>query len=95
MDASSSAVRTVIEGKIYEPKYWPCGDALCLSKNANLDTSDVATQTYLQAMDQKILSDVEKAAIVVTLVSPVGVVGVRQQLLVQQPRLPRAPLMAI
>ncbi|MCL6557183.1 MAG: DUF637 domain-containing protein [Burkholderiales bacterium] len=69
------STKVVVDGKVYEPKYWTCATAECLTRNANLDTTDPATQAYLGALDKKTLDDVGMASAVVALVNPLGAVG--------------------
>jgi hypothetical protein len=42
---------------------------------SNLDMSDAGTQAYVKALDEQIMDDMNNAAAVTTVVSPIGVAG--------------------
>lgn len=52
-----------------------------MASGSNLDPSDPSTQTYLKALDKKLLDDINKGATVITIISPVGVAGTIAQFL--------------
>jgi hypothetical protein len=68
-------VSAVIDGELYKPKYLPCATTECIRTGSNLDMSDAGTKAYVNALDKKIMDDMNNAATVVTVVSPVGVAG--------------------
>jgi filamentous hemagglutinin len=65
----------VVDGKVYEPKYHPCGNVDCQQSGANLDMSDPGTQAYVTAMDQQVYKDIGTGATGGTLLTPVGAAG--------------------
>jgi filamentous hemagglutinin len=67
--------RVILDGKAFEPKYFQCATTECMRTGANLDVSDPASQAYIRALDAQIFKDMDKAATVGTLVTPIGVPG--------------------
>jgi hypothetical protein len=73
-DQGRYSERAFVDGKTYQPKYFPCGEPEC--QGHNLDTSDPGTQSYLKAIDKKILDDIGDAASLGAIATPVGAGGV-------------------
>lgn len=74
------SVSTVIDGKTYTAKYYSCATLDCMTTGTNIDNNDPDTKAYQHAMQQKGLSDLGKAAAVVSIVSPVGIIGAGAEL---------------
>ena len=74
------SVSTVIDGKTYTAKYYSCATLDCMTSGANIDNNDPDTKAYQYVMQQKGLSDLGKAAAIVSFVSPVGVIGAGAEL---------------
>ena len=68
--------RIVVEGKAFEPKYFPCPVAAAGCGGQNLDMSDPQTAAYVQALDKKILHDIGTGANVAAVVNPSGPLGI-------------------
>ncbi|MBL5980374.1 hemagglutinin repeat-containing protein [Comamonas sp. NyZ500] len=63
----------ILDGKKYQPKYFPCAKPECLG--SNLDSSDPGTQAYIKAMDAQIFKDISTGANYATLMTPAGASG--------------------
>jgi len=74
-DQGRYSQRIVVEGKAFEPKYFPCPVASAGCGGQNLDMSDPQTAAYVKALDKKILNDIGTGATAVVLAAPTGVVG--------------------
>ncbi|EHN63592.1 two-partner secretion domain-containing protein [Comamonas testosteroni] len=63
----------ILDGKKYQPKYFPCAKPECLG--SNLDSSDPGTNAYIKAMDAQIFKDISTGANYATLMTPAGASG--------------------
>jgi filamentous hemagglutinin len=63
----------ILDGKKYQPKYFPCAKPECLG--SNLDSSDPGTKAYIKAMDAQIFKDISTGANYATLMTPAGASG--------------------
>ncbi|MEB0171151.1 hemagglutinin repeat-containing protein [Undibacterium sp. CCC1.1] len=68
--------RITVDGKPFEPKYFPCPVASAGCSGQNLDMADAQTAAYVKALDKKVLNDIGTASTLVTIANPVGVAGV-------------------
>jgi hypothetical protein len=62
----------VVGGKAYEPKYWPCATAECVSGAQNLDMTDPGTQAFVKALDAQVFKDIGTGTAIATLAFPIG-----------------------
>ncbi len=69
------AVSVSVDGKNFEPKYFPCATSSCIASGKNLDMTDPGTQNYVKAVDKMIMDDINKGATFAAVVLPAGVVG--------------------
>lgn len=46
-----------IEGKVFTPRYFPCGSAECVAAGSNVDQNDPETQRWIEARNAKAISD--------------------------------------
>jgi filamentous hemagglutinin len=65
----------VVGGKAYEPKYWPCATAECVSGAQNLDMTDPGTQAFVKALDAQVFKDISTGVNYGLIATPVGVPG--------------------
>ncbi|HBX57757.1 MAG TPA: hypothetical protein DEH10_20615, partial [Pseudomonas sp.] len=59
-DSGGYVVPVVIDGKYYQPRFWPCGNAECIAVGANIDFGNADTLRWLRAADAKALDDFSK-----------------------------------
>ena len=69
------AVSVSVEGKPFEPKYFPCATSSCIASGKNLDMADPGTQAYLKAVDKMIVKDIGAGSTLAAVLLPAGVVG--------------------
>ncbi|MCU7280658.1 filamentous hemagglutinin N-terminal domain-containing protein [Pseudomonas peradeniyensis] len=51
-----------VEGKVFTPRYFPCGSAECIAAGSNVDPNDPETQRWIEATNAKAISDASVAA---------------------------------
>jgi hypothetical protein len=74
-DKGRYEVNLTLGDKSYSPKFYPCATVECVKSGGNLDMSDAGTRAYVQALDKKVMDDINTAATVGAIVAPVGVAG--------------------
>ena len=67
--------RIIVDGKIFEPKYFSCPVVSAGCGGQNLDMSDAQTIAYVKALDKKIFDDIGKGATGLAIAVPTGVGG--------------------
>ncbi|WP_323493575.1 hypothetical protein [Undibacterium sp. 5I2] len=67
--------RITVDGKPFEPKYFPCPVASAGCSGQNLDMADAQTAAYVKALDKKVLNDIGTASTLVTIANPTGILG--------------------
>ncbi|PRC90621.1 hemagglutinin repeat-containing protein [Solimicrobium silvestre] len=74
-DEGRYSQRISVDGKTFEPKYFPCPRVSAGCGGQNLDMSDPQTAAYVKALDKKALTDIGTGATLVAVAVPVGTAG--------------------
>ena len=62
-----------MDGKLYQPKYFPCATPEC--QGSNLDKSDPGSKAFLEASNAQFFKDIGTGATYAALIAPSGIVG--------------------